>query len=155
MLEALFDITSEPERVLCRVSELVYFCIGMNYKHIGIAFCTEMWNEAERITQVLKRFFHVTPICCKIGYSNKEEEEIKRFDKKDLRCNPCGIANSLNLARTELNISIGLCMGCDIIFSQKSKAPVSTLFVKDRLLANNPVGAVYSKYALEHLEEEF
>jgi len=154
MHDVALDVASEPERVLCRVSELVYFCLGMQYKHIGVAFCTEMWKEAEKITEILKRFFHVTPVCCKIGGTNKAKRT-ESFGIKHSECNPVGVANTLNLAGTELNISIGFCMGSDIIFNTKSKAPVTTLFVKDKLLAHNPVGAVYSKYALEHLEEEF
>jgi uncharacterized metal-binding protein len=33
-----------------------------------------------------------------------------------------------------------------MIFTIVSKAPVTTLIVKDRLLAHNPAGALYSKY---------
>jgi uncharacterized metal-binding protein len=40
-------------------------------------------------------------------------------------------------------------MGADCIFSRFSDAPVTTLFVKDRSLANNPIGAVYSDYYLK------
>ncbi|HEY5592424.1 MAG TPA: DUF1847 domain-containing protein [Paludibacter sp.] len=32
---------------------------------------------------------------------------------------------------TELNISMGLCVGHDMVFNQKSAAPVSVLVVKD------------------------
>ncbi len=154
MLDVAMDVATEPERILCRVSELVYFCLGMQYKYIGVAFCTEMWKEAERVTEILKRFFNVIPVCCKIGSKDKTKRAENHITKYP-GCNPAGIAQTLNLAETELNISIGLCIGCDIIFNQKSEAPVTTLFVKDKLLAHNPVGAVYSKYALEHLEEEF
>ena len=43
---------------------------------------------------------------------------------------------------------VGLCMGADCVFTARSEAPVTTLFVKDRSLANNPIGAVYSEYYL-------
>ena len=152
--DVAYDVASEPERVLCRVSELVYFCLGMQYKHIGIAFCTEMWKEAERVTQILERFFHVTPVCCRIG-GTKKDARTDHVHSKHEGCNPVGMARTLNLVKPDLNIAIGLCVGSDIIFNRKCDAPVTTLFVKDKLLAHNPVGAVYSKYALEHLEEEF
>jgi len=38
-------------------------------------------------------------------------------------------------------------MGHDILFTRHSKAPVSTLIVKDRLLGNNPAAAVYGWHA--------
>nr|WP_279383610.1 hypothetical protein [Methanobacterium formicicum] len=37
-------------------------------------------------------------------------------------------------------------MGHDILFTQNSQAPVTTLVVKDRVLAHNPLGAIYSRY---------
>ena len=37
-------------------------------------------------------------------------------------------------------------MGHDLLFTEHSHAPVTTLVVKDRILAHNPLGAVYSKY---------
>jgi uncharacterized metal-binding protein len=59
-------------------------------------------------------------------------------DAKGISCNPAGQAKFLAENNTELNISFGLCMGHDLIFNQKSKAPVTTLVVKDREHKNNP-----------------
>jgi len=39
-----------------------------------------------------------------------------------------------------------LCVGHDMIFTKHSEAPVSSLITKDRVLANNPAGVVYSRY---------
>jgi uncharacterized metal-binding protein len=55
----------------------------------------------------------------------------------------------LSEAGTEFNVVVGLCMGADCLFTKASTAPVSTLFVKDRSLANNPIGALYSDYYLK------
>jgi uncharacterized metal-binding protein len=63
------------------------------------------------------------------------------------------MASVLNQAETELNIAMGLCIGCDFVFAANSHAPVTTLFVKDRLLANNPIAAIYSKYEIERLKK--
>jgi uncharacterized metal-binding protein len=60
-------------------------------------------------------------------------------------------ARLLAEARTELNVLAGLCLGCDLLFTRRSRAPVTTLFVKDRSLAHNPVGAIYTRYHLEGL----
>ena len=53
-------------------------------------------------------------------------------------------AEILNSQGTELNIMVGLCVGHDSLFYMNSKAPVTTLVVKDRVLANNPAGALYA-----------
>ncbi len=58
-------------------------------------------------------------------------------------CNPIAQAALLNEQQTEFNIAIGLCVGHDSLFYQYSKAPVTTLIAKDRVLAHNPCGAIY------------
>jgi uncharacterized metal-binding protein len=45
-----------------------------------------------------------------------------------------------------MNIIVGLCVGHDMLFQMHSRAPVTTLIVKDRVLAHNPAGALYSNY---------
>ena len=67
-------------------------------------------------------------------------------ERVEAMCNPMAQSLLLNRAGTQLNIILGLCIGHDIIFTQNSKAPVTTLVVKDRVLAHNPVGALYSRY---------
>jgi uncharacterized metal-binding protein len=39
----------------------------------------------------------------------------------------------------------------DCLFAGESRAPVTTIFVKDKSLANNPIGAVYSHYYLKDI----
>jgi uncharacterized metal-binding protein len=56
---------------------------------------------------------------------------------KGVSCNPAGQAKYLEEKRTELNIMVGLCLGHDMIFNSKSKAPVTPLVVKDRKLQHN------------------
>lgn len=56
------------------------------------------------------------------------------FTAKGISCNPAGQAKYLEEKGTELNIMMGLCLGHDIIFNAKSKAPVTPLLVKDRKL---------------------
>ena len=59
-------------------------------------------------------------------------------------CNPVGQAEILNTEETGLNVIIGLCVGHDSLFIKHSKAPVTCLVAKDRVLAHNPVGALYN-----------
>jgi len=152
-LEAAADVALEKDRKLCRVAELVHYCIGMEYTHLGVAFCVEMFREAETLVAVLRRFFEVSSVCCKLGGITPEEVHLPS-GPNDVVCNAVGQAAFLNMKETELNVLVGLCVGCDTVFSQYSRAPVTTLFVKDKMLANNPVGAIYSKYYLEDLAQE-
>lgn len=150
LLEVAAEIAEEPERVLCRVAELTYFCLGMEYKHLGIAFCVDLFSEAETLTKLLRRFFTVTSVCCKVNFKTKDEQPISNRQSNHI-CNAAAMSSVLNHATTELNIMVGLSMGSDIVFTKLSNAPVTTLFVKDKLLANNPIGAIYSNYQLERL----
>ena len=155
MMEASLDISSEEERTLCRLSELIYFCLEMRYRRIGVAYCVDLQEPAEILVRVLRRFFKVYPVCCKIGGSVAPDPvmgphaERGRKLARSVACNPRGQAEVLNRIETDLNVLVGICMGADCIFSRSSDAPATTLFVKDRSLANNPIGAVYSDYYLK------
>ncbi len=59
-------------------------------------------------------------------------------------CNPIGQAAILDGEGCDLNIILGLCVGDDTLFIKHSKAPVTVLAVKDRVLAHNPLGALYT-----------
>ena len=58
-------------------------------------------------------------------------------------CNPIMQAEVLNKEGTDLNIVIGLCVGHDSLFYKHSDALCTTLVTKDRVLAHNPVAALY------------
>lgn len=154
MLDATLDVVLEKERQLCRLSEVVYFCLEMKYRTIGIAFCSDLEEPARIAATVLKRFFTVVGVCCKTGTSHPQKADsggtVPRADSEPPRpCNPLGQAKVLNRARCDLVIVIGLCVGADCVLTKACKAPVTTLFVKDRVLANNPIGAVYSSRYLK------
>ncbi len=157
ILESSLDVMAEKERTLCRLTELIYFCLGMKYRKIGLAFCIEMFEQTEILAGLLRRFFRVYPVCCKIGGKHNSDMHIgstsanSRVDFSNIDCNPIAQARMLNRIETDINIIIGLCMGVDCVFSKESKAPVSTLFVKDKSLAHNPIGALYSDYYLKEI----
>jgi uncharacterized metal-binding protein/predicted Fe-Mo cluster-binding NifX family protein len=145
VLEAAMDVASERERTLCRLAELVYFCLDMGYRRLGVAYCIDLAEPAAILTGVLQRFFETIPVCCKVGGNPLE------YSHEHTACNPAGQAAVLNAKETDINIIVGLCVGADCIFTRESRAPVTTIFVKDRSLANNPIGAVYSHYYLEDI----
>lgn len=151
MLNTANDIILEDERKLCRLSELIYYALEMKYGKIGIAYCTDLKEPTEILVSVLRRFFEVNPVCCKVSW-NGSNSESERSERK-LSCNPMGQAKILNKLGVDLNIMVGLCIGADSIFTELSDAPVTTLFVKDKSLANNPIGALYSEYYLNEFEK--
>jgi uncharacterized metal-binding protein len=152
-LDVATDIAWETERRLCRVAEFVHFCHGMGYEHVGVAFCVELFRETQILTHLLRRFLRVTPVCCKIGGRLVAEPECASPEGR-VACNPLGQAAELNRRGVDISAIVGLCMGCDVLLARHSLAPVTTLFVKDRSLANNPVGALYSHYYLSELVEQ-
>ena len=141
LLEAATDIAREEERRLCRVAELVYFCLEMRFRRVGLAFCTDLLEPSRILADVMRRFFEVVPVWCKVG-------GVAEDDADTAPCNPLGQAAALNAAQTDLNVVVGLCIGADCLFDRASDAPVTHLFVKDRSLANNPIGALYSDHYL-------
>jgi len=147
-MEVTMDISTETDRELCRVAEFIYYCLGMGYHHVGIAFCVEMFQEVEILARLLRRFFKVSTVCCKIG-GRMQPDLITAIE--GICCNPIGQARVLNSLGTDINVAVGLCVGCDCIFLRHSEAPASTLLVKDKSLANNPVSALYSKYYIDDI----
>ena len=149
-LETALDVALEDQRQLCRLAELVYFCLGMGYGRIGLAFCVDLVEPAEILAGVLGRFFEVVPVCCKVGGRPHGDPGGGGWSRSRdaVACNPLGVAAVLNERHTDLNVIVGLCIGVDCVFTEASQAPVTTLFVKDRSLANNPIAALYSEYYL-------
>ena len=137
-----------------RIEELIEYAKEMDYKKLGVAFCIGMQKEAEIICDVLSQYFDVSSVCCKVCGIDKSYFELERLHKDaevEAMCNPIGQAKIFNNEKTDLNIILGLCIGHDIVFTKYSEAPVTTLAVKDRVLAHNPLGAIYSAYHLGRL----
>jgi uncharacterized metal-binding protein len=132
-----------------RIREIMLFAKELEYRHLGLAFCVGLADEAAIIHDVFAADFEVTSVCCKVCGIPKSSLDLEQIDPTrghETMCNPAGQATLLNEAETDLNIICGLCVGHDAIFSMISRAPVVTLIAKDRMLAHNPVGAIYSQY---------
>lgn len=153
VLEAAWDVALEKERTLCRLAEVAYFALELGCRRVGVAYCVDLQEPAAIVTGVFQRFFEVVPVCCRVGGILTPGGGIKRDGSSDGEsgCDPCGMAAVLNASHTDLNVLMGLCVGADCLFNRESKAMVTTLFVKDKSLANNPIGAVYSHYYLKDI----
>jgi uncharacterized metal-binding protein len=144
-----------------RIKELIEFSKLIHARTIGVAFCAGLRDEAARITKVLEKSgFAVASILCKCGGIDKtklgvaKEYKIGSASKYEAGCNPVLQAQLLNNVGTDINVIVGLCIGHDILFTMNSKAPVTTLIVKDRLLGHNPMIALYSDYHKDIVESQ-
>ena len=125
-----------------RIMEIVEFAKEMNYKKIGLAFCFGLSKEANVTTKILESHgLEVESIICKVGSLSRNIIDIEEWGSP--MCNPIAQAEFLNEKNTDLNVVLGLCVGHDSLFFKYSKAPVTVFAVKDRVLAHNPLGAIY------------
>jgi uncharacterized metal-binding protein len=133
-----------------RVQETCEFAKKMGYKKLGIAFCSALILEARFLSQILeKQGFEVVSVSCKVGGTPKETIGIKEEEKIyignfESMCSPIAQAMILNEEGTDFNILVGLCVGHDSLFLKYSKALCTVLVTKDRVLAHNPAGALYT-----------
>ena len=152
MARASAHIEAEYYCQKTRVEETVLYIRRMGFKRVGIAVCVGLVNEGRTFARILrKNGIECYMVVCKVGSQDKCEMGFTDAEKVrgggfEAMCNPILQARVLNRERTELNVLIGLCVGHDSLFCKHSDAPVTTLVAKDRVLANNPVGALYSGY---------
>lgn len=135
---------------ICRLQETAEFAKAMDYKKLGMAFCIGLNEEAHYIAKFFRNAgFEFYSVCCKSCSFPKKELGLKQVKPElahEAMCNPKFQAKFLAEQGVELYISCGLCVGHDAIFNMNAAGPVTNLVVKDRLLAHNPLGAIYSRY---------
>lgn len=147
--QAAAAVEAEGYREWPRLREVGEFCRKMGYRRVGIAFCVGLHHEAKVTADVLRRFgLEAESVACKTGGMDKSvlgipQDHYLRPGRFEAMCNPIAQAEFLNRAGTEFNVVVGLCVGHDSLFFKHSLAPVTTLVAKDRVLANNPAGALY------------
>lgn len=113
-----------------RIQELIKYAKLYSYKKIGIANCITMQKYSEKLKSILEGYgFEVFNIHCK--KSGLQNSDLLGNAIKGPSCDPASQAEYLNKQQTDININMGLCLGHGIIFNRYSKAPVTTLIVKD------------------------
>lgn len=132
-----------------RVEEICEFAKRMEFKKIGIATCISFVDLAHTLSAILESHgFEVASAACKNGGVPKEAIGLEDGEKirpggHESMCNPISQAELLNRAGCRFNIVLGLCVGHDSLFFKHSEGLATTLVAKDRVLAHNPVGALY------------
>jgi uncharacterized metal-binding protein len=154
---AYMNIRGRVIAVRPRILEIIKFSEMMNWKKIGVAFCTGLGTEAKRVVEIFESAgLDVYSICCKCGHVDKPmwgiapEDKIHalrgRPESFEAGCNPIAQAEVLNSEDVDLNVIVGLCIGHDIQFTEFAKGPVTTLIVKDRVTGHNPFASLFSGY---------
>lgn len=136
--KAILKIAEDTlDRSRDRIQEIIAYAKEANITKIGIANCTTFTKEANSLEAILvNEGFKIEKVNCKIGRVPFSD---LLPDYKGISCNPAGQAKYLEDRDTELNIMMGLCLGHDMIFTSKSKVPVTPLIVKDRKLGHHTI----------------
>ncbi|MBT1073510.1 DUF1847 domain-containing protein [Pelotalea chapellei] len=134
-----------------RVEDTIAFAKLMGYRKIGMATCIGLLDESERLATILRaQGLEPLSVCCKAGSIDKlqlglDEQDKVRPGTFEPACNPIAQAEICNRLKTDMNIIVGLCVGHDMLFNRHSKAPVTTLIVKDRVTGHNPIAVLYGQ----------
>ena len=159
--EAYENVRGALMAVRPRIKEIIEFAKLVNAKKLGVAFCAGLQDEASRTVTFLEEAgFIVASVRCKCGATDKtelgvaEKYKIGSPSQFEAACNPIVQAWLLNEAGTDINMIVGLCVGHDMLSTKFSKAPVTTLIVKDRLLGHNPAAALYSNYHTDIIKSQ-
>ena len=133
-----------------RVEEIMEYALRMGYTHLGVAFCVGLSEEARTFVRILRaNHFTVDSVCCKNGSVPKSllgitrEQQAYPERETEPMCNPAAQAELLVKAGCQLAVLLGLCVGHDTLFIRHCSIPCTVLAVKDRVLAHNPIGALY------------
>lgn len=138
-IQVIKDAEDALDPKIDRVQEIIKYAKHSKIKNIGIANCITFNKEADKLEKkLLSEGFQVAKVNCKYGRV-PFNDLVPGY--KGTSCNPAGQARFLEEKNTELNIMMGLCLGHDIIFNSKSKAPVTPLIVKDRKLKHHSIKA--------------
>ncbi|MDR0549795.1 MAG: DUF1847 domain-containing protein [Deltaproteobacteria bacterium] len=147
---AAAEVEAEYYGRLTRLEETVIFALKLGAKKLGVASCVGFLDESEIYAKVVRSAgLEVKTVGCKVGSIDKCEIGLPDGFKlspgqQESCCNPVLQAKVLNDWGADVNVSLGLCVGHDYLFVKHSKAPAVTLAVKDRVLAHNPMGAIYA-----------
>ncbi len=151
LLKASGEVEVENYLAATRIEEIAHLAKKLGAKRLGLAFCIGLAEEARWVSRYFGKYFEVHSVCCKVGGVSKDEFGLPhlRGEGRESTCNPAGQAAVLADAGSDINVVLGLCVGHDAQFYRSSVAPVVTLAAKDRVLAHNPLGAIYSRYHRE------
>ena len=150
LARAAAEIEGEYYGRLTRLEETIVFAEKIKAVKVGLASCIGLLDEAALFAGILRTAgLEPRTVICKIGAVDKTalgvEEALKVLPgSHEACCNPVLQARTLNEWGSQLNVLLGLCVGHDALFVKHSRAPSTTLIVKDRVLGHNPAAAFHN-----------
>lgn len=149
IMKTAAEVEAEGYCKQTRIEETISFIHKMKFQRIGIAGCVSLLKEMQVFSKILMHHnIDHRMVGCKVGAIDKTEAGISqqcklRPNEFEPMCNPILQAKYLENEKTDFNIVFGLCIGHDTLFYKYSKAPCTTLVVKDRVLCHNPIAPLH------------
>lgn len=162
VLLASAQVEGQFYKKITRVEEIIIFAQKINAQKIGIATCKGLIKEAQIFASILEACgLEYFSVICKVGANDKTcinldpQDKINKGAGHETMCNPILQAKILNQEKTDLNVTVGLCVGHDSLFCKHSDALVTSLVTKDRVLGHNPIAALYTAHSYySHLKNK-
>ena len=118
---------------LLRTAEVIRFARRRGFRRVGIAACVGSESAAEvlRAGLVQAGFDVISPDAVAQAVSEAEpwlpQLAVLEPIWTERSCDPAGQAKWLNAAGCDLNVAVGLCVGCDSLFCQHAAAPTTVV----------------------------
>lgn len=127
---------------LPRLMEIAELAQMLKMQKLGLAYCYGMESDARLVAQFLrKEGFTVEAASCTVGGLAQNQINAES-NNCNVACNPIGQALQLNQRQPDLVITMGLCLGHDLLFQRNIMADTTTLLVKDRVYQHQPLLAL-------------
>lgn len=121
-----------------RVEHVVDFARALGEGRIGIASCLRYIEDARFLRGLLRaEGFDAPVVLCKVGGWTVRDVGVDR-DTDWIVCNPAGQALILNKLGCGVQLTLGLCMGHEMIFNKYSTGYVTNLYVKEKISEERP-----------------
>jgi uncharacterized metal-binding protein len=127
---------------LSRIQEIIAFVKTMKYQKVGLAYCYGMEGEARAMRAVFRNAgIRLHTVSCTIGGLPQSVVNSSSCNLH-VSCNPLGQAHQLNAEGTDFVVLMGICLGHDVLLQRNLSADFTTVVVKDRVYAHQPLAAL-------------
>ncbi len=122
-----------------RLEHILEFSHSAGFKRIGVACCAKFLPQAQLVAAKAREFgFESMVAACKLGSIHFDDFDLVK-DSDWILCNPLAQAYGLNDFGSDINVTLGLCMGHDILFGKYSDVYVTNLVTKEWISEDAPL----------------
>lgn len=127
---------------LSRLQELIEFSGKMRYRKVGLAYCYGMEREARFVKEAfLRGGVPMISVSCTVGGLSQNALN-RESEIPNVSCNPIGQAKQLEAEGADFVVLMGICLGHDILLQRNLNVDFTTLVVKDRVFAHDPIRGI-------------